>query len=323
MNSDLYVAWVCAPVGPLFSIGLETEDPTSLARLDDKTHQAQDILASWILTARGKVLAALVMQGAFQVPADQVHDLGRIIDEIQAYVSMDYHFGIGIDLREAYYALMAAQRGQEPYRFFTEECLKVIEEADKGQPLEARLGPSDDLDTDHGQLPEGRLHKGEDPEAPMEVGGDPQGGEIQPDQAAQTRALIVESLQRIKEHAPALEALATTNPAALAAVHGVVQAMVQMAHWLRDGTGSPEDVEKSEALMKKLGLPAPKKLKTQVKAHMEYPATPGPSARSGTIKDGKIKGTSTEGKTKWHQSTSGSVMGPTGVAVSSREPNAK
>ena len=318
MKPELYVAWHCAPVSPLFSIGLETEAPDALGRLDDKTHQAEDILRSWVLVNRGKLIASMCMQGAFSVAADNVHDLGRVIDEIQAYVGMDYHFGIGTDLREAFYALQSAQRQQEPYCFFTEDCLKEVLESNS-EDLDAQLGPSDQLMTDHASLPPDRIHKSEEVEMPLE----PQGGEIEPDEqdpGVQARALIVEALKKIKEHAGGLEALATTNPEALAAVHGVVQAMVTMAHLLR---GDAADVEKSEKLYKALGLPAPKKLKTLVKPHMSYPDTPGPSAMAGTIKDGKIKSTSTEGKTKWHGARSGAVMGPTGVAVSSRQPQAK
>jgi hypothetical protein len=313
MKSDLSVAWFCAPVSPLFSIGLETESPDALGRLDDKVHQADEILTSWVRTARGRIIASLCMQGAFVVPADEIHDLGRIIDELQAYVGLDYHFGIGLDLHEAFYAVQAAQRKQEPYIFFTDECLKDTVTAEESQDLDSRLNNPEKKQAD--TLDENALGKAE-AEAPVEPQGD-----IQPvDKNMETRKLIVESLQRIKQHAGSLEALATTNPEAFAAVHGVVQAMVQMAHWLRDGES--QDIEKSEALMKKLGLPTAKKLKTPKKPHEEFPDTPGPSAMAGTIKDQKIKGTSNEGKTKWHQATAGTVMGPTGVAVSSREPKA-
>lgn len=556
MKTELYTAWICDPVAPLFSVGLQTEAPDVLARLNDRVHQAEAVLRSWVLRVRGRQLASLGMQGAFVAPAAEIHDLGRVIDELRAYVGFSYHFGIGTDLREAYYALTAAQRDQKPYVFFTEACLESELESDGGD-LGEKLGPVDGPQDRRQQAPditksefkiesklikgamrhmapynpanptdrlgskqegdvarwlhgdneyadrnlvphmtgnvrvralhrlsgvtasrigsngerEFLLHRGMSPDeknsdqraswtphyakahefarlyrklvngelisprivsswipesaivsipfhygrlnpragisddeaerldlppkptyfltgeevpepilesskyrpehevivhghgkdaSPEEIkhyinpmttangrinaanplvsndveglrqrfklGGvhksepelnsvEPQGGDPESDSGADARVLIVKALQGIKDHAIHLQGLPAETQTA---IQNCLQAMVTMAHWLRG-----EPMEKHEALYKRLGLPAPKQLKTVVKPEQKFPDAPGPSAMAGTIKDGKIKGTSTEGKTKWHGARAGAVMGPTGVAVSSREPQAK
>lgn len=380
MIAELHVSWAATQAGQLLASGAWADAEDSVARLGNRLKQAADIIFSWVMQQSGHVIMDATMTGAFRVPSDRIHDLGRIIEQISAYVETDYHFGIGIGIKESAEALKEAYRTSEPYAFFDEAAgadprdeedprsldaslhddpLKKFQNdgndhwmpADKGESqAQADGGPQDPsgvAQPDAGSPPDASAQsaspEGSESSESSESSGSSEDSSSGDDSGQQGQGddpmtLVAKALLKIKEQAAAIHTLKDQNPEAFEAVRNLVQAMVQLGHQVKDSgdqppeqeggesSGEGEKTEKGEHGVFKI-LKAPK-LGTKRTAHMTYPnALPSPASVAGTVKDGKIKVAPIDpanGAAKpqgWNQARSGMVVGPSGSAVSSREPN--
>lgn len=353
MISTLYISWACPRVGQRLAAAASVDSADELARLGDRLSQAQEIIHSWTLQQGGKPVFGTGQQGCLQVPADRLATLARVCKQVQDYVGTDYHFGIGVSVKESYEALRQAYETQEPWSFYDPHSKPqpVVD----AQSVDAQLGEVHKAQNDghdhwfpaeggdaaqtHGgpQDPNGVARPGgEDSEsgtatqsvAPTEDAGSQSGsaedGDSEGSEGGQQdpRQMVAQALLKIKEQAKAIQVLRDTKPEAFEAVKNIVQALVVMAHQMSE---APEDVQKAETLWKRLRLPEPKpKVSPGVK---KFPAAAKNPTLGGAIHDGKAKVLPQDPRTGaakaqgWNQMTAGAIMGPHGSAVSSREPN--
>ncbi len=220
------------------------------------------------------------MQGAFRVPSDKVHDLGRIIEQIRTYVETDYFFGIGIGIKESHDALKQAWQSQQPYAFYDEaagaddtEDAGTLDASLHDQPLEKAVNDGNDhwmpaeksqnegQDAGGPQNPDGVAQPGEETsdmaasgggqaqsatsggeDSGSESGDDQQGGEEQGDDPM---AIVAKALLKIKEQAAAIHTLKDQNPEAFEAVRNLVQAMVALGHQVKE-SGPPAEGQEAK-----------------------------------------------------------------------------
>jgi hypothetical protein len=357
MIAELHVAWAWSQAGQLLASGTWMDQEDVVARLGNRLVQASDILKSWIMQQGGTPIFDVTVQGAFKVPADKVYDLGRIIEQLRIYVESDAFFGVGIGIKESGQALQQAYTSQVPYAFYDEAAgadkggddQQHLDEQLNDNPLEKAVNDGNDhwMPAEKSQneaqanggpqnpsgvaQPQGEgSEEGPPPPPTPQDGGDSESSESSDEQAndgsqeQDAKAVVVKALQAIKAQAAAIQQLKQVSPEAFAAVAGIVQALVLLAH---SASGKEEDVQKAEDLFKRLHLPKPK-LSSKKPAPMKYPdALASPASEAGTIKDGKIKVAPVDaesGQAKeqgWNQARSGMVVGPSGSAVSSRQPN--
>lgn len=158
MIAELHVSWSATQAGQLLASGAWADAEDSVARLGNRLKQAADIIYSWVMQQSGHVIMDATMTGAFKVPSDRIHGLGRIIEQVSAYVETDYHFGIGIGIKESAEALKQAYRSSEPYAFFDEAAGADPKDEDDPRSLDTSLH-DDPLQKRVDQLPGGRADK--------------------------------------------------------------------------------------------------------------------------------------------------------------------
>lgn len=138
MISELHVAWAFTQAGQLLASGTWSDEPEVVARLGNRLVQAADIIKSWVMAAGGTCVYDVITQGIFVVPADQIHDFGRVIGQLRNYVETDMFAGIGIGIREAQDALRQAWKAQKPYAFY-DEAAGADKDPDDALALDASL----------------------------------------------------------------------------------------------------------------------------------------------------------------------------------------
>lgn len=170
------------------------------------------------------------------------------------------------------------------------------------------------------------------------------------------RTAVVQALEKIKQQAPVLEQMKTTNPQAFDAVKSVVAAMILMAQgmaaemedgdeekevnksepsdlvqYLESDDGHEHEWGKDEAGDYCLKCGSDKEAIELAKAGLPMPkATPKRIVHPwpvGTVKEGKVKvahvdpNTNAQTGTGWKEVRAGMVMAPDGHPTSSRNPN--
>jgi hypothetical protein len=349
MIHELHCSWAATMAGQLLAGGTQMDEEATVARLGNRLQQAADILRSWVMEAGGHTIYDATMQGAFRVPSDRIHDLGRVIQQLRVYVETDYFFGIGVGIKESHEALRQAWRSQEPYAFYDEAAGAAQQDGDDPRALDRELNdkPLEKFENDghdHWQTAEASANPEQsdggaqnpsgvaNPEQPEteQAEGSAQGGDIEVDDGKgddkeDVKKMVAKALLDIKAQAAALHQLKAVKPEAFDAVKNIIQALVVMAHQLT-ADDDPEAVAKAESLWKRLRLPAPKL--SPKKVNHKYPdAIASPASAGGTIKDGSIKVAPVDPKDGsaqgqgWNQARAGMVVSPKGSAVSSRNPN--
>lgn len=277
--SDVFVAWALREAGQLVGVVSALNEPNQIQAMDHAVERNAQIIDSWVKRRGGKVMMNLSLVGFFSVPAERCQELSDLVSLISDQRT-EYHFGVGLDVREAHQALGAGQKNDDPISLYTDDMMKLDEDEDD---------KSDDW----------RVAKSESAEVSAE---DP-------------RVKILGALKGVQAHAPAIEALKTHNEPAYRAIKGIVDAMLHMVKSLKKAEGSDTPAPPKPKVFRRKNVKP-----LRFPSAPAFVGSTGGSVNNGKIKVAPLNEDGSPKKEGWNSVRAGAIMSHSGSAISSREP---
>lgn len=117
-------------IGQMVGRARAADDVEEVRRVNQRIDLGNDIWRAWATNSGGSVIEIGGDEGAVEVPADKLDELPSIREQYQGKVEATVSVGVGMKLSEASKALLAAKlKGKDQIVFYTEDCEKVVAEA--------------------------------------------------------------------------------------------------------------------------------------------------------------------------------------------------
>lgn len=134
----IYVSFDGDTIGQKVGRARLSDDVEMVRRISQAIDQGNLIWKSWAESVGGSIIELGGDEGALEVPADRIGELPAIREQYAGKVGASVSVGVGLKLGESSKALLVAKlQGKDRIVFYTEECDKIIAEAQKRQPDEA------------------------------------------------------------------------------------------------------------------------------------------------------------------------------------------
>jgi hypothetical protein len=128
----VFVAFDGDTIGQMIGRARQADDVEGVRRVNQRIELGNEIWRAWATNSGGSVIEIGGDEGAIEVPADKLDELPAIRAQYAQKVEASVSVGVGMKLSEASKALLAAKlSGKDRITFYTEECDKLIEDAQK------------------------------------------------------------------------------------------------------------------------------------------------------------------------------------------------
>lgn len=192
-----------------------------LSELQNALESVQTNIDSWVETHRGQTLLLTGTVGVFKIEAEHVYDLKKLASYLHSFTTLEYSFGVGIDIQHAQIASDHGEKHGNWVSFYADEMWEELQEEE--EPLDQQLTKA---------------------EQPHEV------ARQQEDPTQQ----IQQALQLLKQNSQQIDQLKQAAPGVYDTIRHISQTMVTMAKMIAEvktaARNHQESMQKSESLAK-------------------------------------------------------------------------